>query len=135
MPEEVQDSPESEAETIDSDDERLVLAEIDQLDLVEDAAQSVLNGIVERKRKTWAQNKELKRKIKTDRHSFDVTRQKGGGGKFPKKKRLPKSELKKVTKCNRCGEKGHWAEDCKQLDTRPKKSGAGFVFFTPGLPA
>ena len=38
---------------------------------------------------------------------------------------MNKEQLKKVTKCRRCGVKGHWEEDCKQP---PKSKVQGFSY-------
>ena len=84
-------------------------------------------------RRTWSENRKLKMAHRKDRRHFDDVdgrpdRQKG-------RRRLSIAELKKVTKCANCGEKGHWAEDCKK-PFKPKQnsgnSGNAFVFLGHG---
>ena len=83
-------------------------------------------------RRSWSENKLLKAARKKDRRHFD---DRSSRGKRPaSQRRLPIEELKKVTRCSNCGDKGHWREDCKQpyrskaeREKREKEASA-FVF-------
>lgn len=70
------------------------------------------------KKRSWSENKQLKAARKKDRRHFD---DKDGRPERPvSRRRLPVSELKKITRCSNCGLRGHWREDC----TRPYRSKA-----------
>ena len=48
----------------------------------------------------------------------------------PRKSRLTVDELKLVTRCGKCGQKGHWHKECPNPE-KPRdngKSSVGFVF-------
>ena len=77
------------------------------------------------KRKTWKANKDRKMAAKKDRRVF-------------KKKAWPRlsiADLKEVTKCANCGQKGHWKDECpnpfKAKDPKgspPGKRAISFVY-------
>ena len=114
----------SEPESLDSEGERMILAEINRMNLTEDALHpifAVTKAIKLNRKKTWAENKALKRAIIKDRGHFDKDTRpprvpRSQYIKNDKKKRLSIDQLKKVTKCNNCLQKGHWAKEC----TNPK---------------
>ena len=58
--------PQEDESDLDTEDEVQILAEIDSLDMDETQAEAVL-AEVKAKRKTWAQNKDFKRNMRTDR--------------------------------------------------------------------
>ena len=111
----------AEQET-ESEDEEVILAELDGMNLFEDKVHEVY-AVLESKRRSWKENKIYKANIRKDRGSFSKseagsTAPKGphGGvpGSFERKGRRPKmnkEQLKKITRCRRCLKKGHWAED------------------------
>ena len=95
---------------VSEDDEEFIYFTIEQQGMFEDEATNFLAEWKGRKR-SWAQNKELKAARKKDRRHFEP-----GGDRPPRpesKKRLSIEELKKVTRCRNCQQLGHWKEDCK----------------------
>ena len=58
---------------MDSEGEREVLAELEELNLEEDEALKVYVVLTEGKKKTWAENKQFKLKMKKDRQHSDGT--------------------------------------------------------------
>ena len=130
--------------------EEEILEELDSLDLSEDQVCEVFavlgnHGGFRRKR-SWKENKAFKAEVRKDRGSFvkgddappkghsggtpgfrDHPRgqgqHSGGRGGFRGRDRLSREQLKKISKCNACGKKGHWAAEC------PQKHGmSGFVY-------
>ena len=106
---------------MDSDGEKMVLAEIVKLDVIEDGLQpifAVIDSIKADRKKTWAENKLLKKAITKDRGHFDKDGgayssrpprvPKGDWARRDKKKRLSVDQLKKVTRCANCFQKGYW---------------------------
>lgn len=85
------------------------------------------------KRRTWSENKQLKAAREKDRRHFD---DRSSRPERPAThRRLPVSELKKVTRCSNCGEKGHWKEECDRFyrsrsarEKQEKSQGNAFVF-------
>ena len=68
------DESDSDLESLDSDGERLVLAEIEKLDVVEDGLQpifAVIDSVKADRKKTWAENRLLKKAIAKDRGHFE----------------------------------------------------------------
>ena len=71
------------------------------------------------KRRSWKENKQLKAARKKDRRHFE---DRGSRPSRPaNKRRLSIEELKKVTKCANCQQKGHWREECPH-PPRPRGS-------------
>ncbi|CAE7481054.1 SRR1, partial [Symbiodinium sp. CCMP2456] len=102
-----------EEESDDSDMENL-LAEVDGLD--EGDALDVLAAWEkgrDKPKRTWKENKDRKLAARKDRRVF---------GRDGRRGRLSLEELKKVTKCANCGEKGHWRDECKN-PYRPRPAG------------
>lgn len=95
---------------VDSDGE--LFDELAGMDLDETQAAEVF-AILEKnhfKRRTWKENKDLRKAIKKDRQHFDRMQgpQKGNG----KGKSSTIDRLKAITKCSNCGMKGHWHREC-----------------------
>ena len=89
-----------------------MLDSISQQDLEEDAAMSFVTDWEAKKKRSWSENRAMKNAKKKDRRHFDEP-----DSRPPKpaahRGRLSIQELKKVTRCGNCGQKGHWREDCK----------------------
>ncbi|CAK0825434.1 unnamed protein product, partial [Prorocentrum cordatum] len=125
----------SDVSSMDSDGEAEVWAILESADVGEDDAPAALAAINQERRKTWRQNRDLKRQLKTDRKFYDRSGQGRGsdgrekarrpghgaaGGAFrARKSRLRFAELIKRTRCRVCHQKGHWSREC------PQKQGAG----------
>ena len=91
-----------QVESYDLEDEDIqeLLNDIKEANVTLQELPLVLVGVISQKKKTWAQNKDLKKAIKTDRQHFLKA------GNKPKSK-LTIEQLKLVTKCGKCGEKRH----------------------------
>ena len=118
----------------DAEDMDEVFFNINQQDMTEEEALNFLANLP--KKRTWAENKHLKAAQKKDRRHFD-SRDSRQPRPNPKRK-LSIAELKKVTKCAHCQQRGHWREECPNLH-KPKVignaqnknkdgSGSAFVF-------
>ena len=70
-------------------------------------------------RRTGTENRKMKMAQKKDCRHFDEPESRPERPK--ERRRLSTAELKKVTKCANCGEKGHWVEDCKR-PFKPKQT-------------
>ena len=110
---------------------------MDSLDLDEDEALSFMAEYQGRK-KTWAESRQLKAARKKDRRHFDDP---GGRSSRPSSsRRLSVEELKKVTKCAKCGEKGHWKAECpnapqsKSSFKSKSQSSVAFAFLGEEVP-
>ena len=80
-------------------------------DLDEEQAMNYLADWSEKRRRTWAENKNLKNARKKDRRHFDdVSSRPSKPANL--KGRMPIAQLKAITRCSNCGVKGHWREDC-----------------------
>ena len=117
---------------MDTDDEADILIELARQCPEEADVAAVLAVIQAARRKTWSENKKIKKGHKTDRQrnmrdggSFGAGQQ--SGAFRPKRKRLTISQLKLVTKCGNCGETGHWHKQCPN-PYKPKR-GLGFLLF------
>eukprot|EP00435_Cladocopium_sp_Y103_P035246 s245_g9.t1 len=114
-----EDDEEFEVSSLCTDDEKEILAEIEKLDVDEKAALEIFASI-EREKRTWKENKKLKLAQKKDRRHFAdrESRPYGGSGHKSSTGRPRRSAnidaIKKVSRCSNCGERGHWAEDCKK---------------------
>ena len=96
-----------------------MLRELDALDLEEDEAQEAFAVLEGGKRRSWAENRRLKQVLRKDRAGAMQApeRQKpsesGGKGQGKERKRLTVAELKLVSRCANCGQKGHWKAECR----------------------
>ena len=116
-------------DSIDSHSANAIFAEIEEMDLDEDKGREVLAALVNVRKKTWSENKKIKRGVKKDRRFFDSSSASSArpkGQKGTPRNRLSVDQLKLVTRCGNCGEKGHWHKECKN-PPRPKQPSA-FVF-------
>ena len=140
------DGDDDDDDEISSDFENDVLKEVDAMALDENEIFQTYAAVLGQRRKTWSENKALKRAIATDRQfgtrrelvdgaapsGASAARKGSGKGRGP---RIPVDKLKAITKCRNFGEKGHWEREC----TKPKKvlpppSGmVGFVSPLTGL--
>ena len=109
-----EDSGEEEIESLGSEDVQDILAEVEKLDLAEEEAMEVFLAL-EKEKKSWKENRKLKMARKRDRRHFA-----GKPAGIERRPRLSTEQLKRVSRCSNCGEKGHWAEDC----SRPYRSKA-----------
>ena len=126
-------------EESDSEDDELethmVLAELGEMDLDEEEAMEVYQATGQ---KTWAQNKHLKQLARTDRQSADRraqgldppppprrgTSREERRMKGTQRPRLSIEQLKKISKCANCGQKGHWRAECTN-PYKPRADGKG----------
>jgi ribosomal protein L32 len=117
-----EDALEQGSEDIDTEDENMILAEIDGQDIDEYEVPEILAVLQKQKKRTWAENKTFKQSIKKDRQfgmkSDSVASERPSGASDKKgyggRKRLSVDQLKLVTKCGNCGEKGHWHKECSK---------------------
>eukprot|EP00971_Amphidinium_carterae_P237816 4721326-Amphidinium_carterae.1 len=97
--------------------------ELEQLDLEEGEAQEVFAAIETEKSKnkrSWAENRVMKAAVKKDRSGSQraafgagtMARGSGSGKGKGKGKRLSISELKLISRCANCGQRGHWRAEC-----------------------
>lgn len=93
------------------EDEDLMLFAIEESDLQEGEALSFVADWGNKKR-SWKENRQWKAARKKDRRHFDSreSRPRRPDGQ----RRLSVEELKRVTRCANCGQRGHWREDCTQ---------------------
>ena len=112
-------SPREELDSASEDDCILFAMQSQELD--EDAAMSFLTAWNPDQKRTWSQNKAFKMARRKDRRHFE---DRGSRPERPHgRRRLSVAELKKVTKCRRCQQIGHWEEDCKN-EPKPKNNSA-----------
>ena len=98
---------------------------------------ALLDSKPDRKRRTWKENKLFKAEARKDRGSFvkgsgtEAPRGASGGppgarsttqapfrGRFRgSRPKLSREQMKKVSRCRLCDQKGHWAEDCPNAST------------------
>jgi ribosomal protein L32 len=91
------------SEGIDTEDENMILAEIDGQDVGEYEVPEILAVLQEQK-------KSMKSDSAASGRPSGASDKKGYGGR----KRLSVDQLKLVTKCGNCGEKGHWHKECSK---------------------
>ena len=115
--EEDDDQEDDDVSTLNEEDENDILAEIEKLDLDEHKAMEVFVTL-EKEKRTWKENKKLKLAQKKDRRHFTDRESrpfsKGYGGRGRSKKGMNTDALRKVSRCGNCGDRGHWAEDCRK---------------------
>ena len=134
--EETSRDTQSSDEESQSLDEESLYKELEALDLTEDQAVQVFAVLESRpKRRTWKQNKEYKADLKKNRQSFTKgeTGMPGASSSSStshgkSRRSMNRDELKKVTRCRRCGQKGHWEEDCKSPPKGGAKKGGAVAF-------
>ena len=112
--EDLGDDDEQTSSSIASEDQKDILAEIERMDLDEKTAMEVFVTL-EKEKRTWKENKKLKLAQKKDRRHFTDKgsrpyRPSGGRPRKP----MNVDAIKKVSRCSNCGERGHWAEDCRK---------------------
>ena len=98
----------------DSPDDMEILEELSDMNFTENRAP--------RHRRTWKENKKFKAELRKDRKGFTKGGTYEGRGDAPRNPSRPPGgrhgisceQLKKVSRCNLCGRRGHWAEDCRQ---------------------
>ena len=127
-------------------DDEEVLAELEALDLYEDQVCEVFavldgNGAF-KKRRTWKENRLMKAEMRKDRGSIvkgsdapprghggglpggrDYHRGRDGRGAPRGRGAMSREQLKKVSRCRGCGQKGHWVAECPN-----KGASSGFVY-------
>ena len=122
---------------IDSEDEAMILFELDKLNVSEEECSKVWAVLEQGRRRTWKENKDLRRSIRKDRQHFDRTAASTSSTSSAHNRRLPIDKLKLVTKCAKCGQKGHWARECpnpaqprSSQQHEARSSSSAFVFST-----
>ena len=148
-----EEESESESESVMEEGEvEDIIKSIDEKDLSEDdcfwvytlvmVERSKVKAFHKNKKRTWKQSKDLKKAMAKDRSFFDRRRNQPPNQRPVRagKKRLSIVQLKKVSRCGNCGERGHWhKERPKPHKPRPKsksgffvsasgRGGSGFVF-------
>ncbi|CAE7735919.1 unnamed protein product [Symbiodinium sp. CCMP2592] len=147
------DAPVYLADDDGDDDDELsdeeVLAELEALDLFEDQVCEVFavldGGGGFKKKRTWKENRLMKAEMKKDRGSFikgSDAPPRGHGGGLPGGRDgargrewrgggrgrggMSREQLKKISKCRGCGQKGHWVAECPNKGKTAAVS--GFVY-------
>ncbi|CAK0909117.1 unnamed protein product, partial [Prorocentrum cordatum] len=138
----------SDVSSMNSEGEMAVWAVLETADAGEDDAPAALAAINQERRKTWKDNKDLKRRLKVGRKFFDRSGARGTDGREkprssgrraanctfrPRGNRLPLAELIKRTWCRLCHESGHWSKGPPNMPgssapraARPPKGGSHF---------
>eukprot|EP00971_Amphidinium_carterae_P352622 6492679-Amphidinium_carterae.1 len=145
---------EEDAESWTSSLEEAVYAEVSQLDLDEAEAEQVWAAVEQAreqakpKRRTWMDNKKFKTAIRRDRSGvLGMLRSAGAAGaqgstgqattsnppidrdrrgQNPQRKRMTITELKLVSRCANCGQRGHWKAECTN-PYKPKERSTNLV--------
>ena len=108
----VDENAPEEGDLLDSDAFDDVFYAIQHMNLDEDEALSFVADWQKRKR-TWSENKELKNAMRKDRRHFDEPAGRAARDPAPPHRRKKNiAELKRITRCANCGEKGHWKAEC-----------------------
>ena len=103
-----------EVSSLATQDQEDILVEIEKMDLDEKVAVEVFVAL-EKERRSWKENKKLKLAQRKDRRHFADRSSRPYGAPRQKGRRSMNVEaIKKVSRCSNCGERGHWAEDCKK---------------------
>lgn len=109
------------------------MAELEKQDLTEAHAQEVFAELIHAKRKTWQESRSLKQNVKKGRQRHVRVDEVGPSHReSPRRPRLSIEKLKLVTRCGRCGERGHWHRKCKnppKLRAAPSVAASG----SPGV--
>ena len=108
---------------------------LDHADLSEEQAVEVF-AILERqqhRRRTWKENKDLKKAMRKDRQHFDRLETPHPNPKGAGKGKSNLDRLKSVTRCSICQKKGHWHRECPDRDSasssgKASASMSSFVF-------
>lgn len=108
---------------------------LDHADLSEEQAVEVF-AILERqqhRRRTWKENKDLKKAMRKDRQHFDRLETPHPNPKGAGKGKSNLDRLKSVTRCSICQRKGHWHRECPDRDSasssgKASASMSSFVF-------
>ena len=95
----------------DDEDVEAIFLEIEKGDMTEEAAMAFLAEHDNKKRKSWNDNRLLKAARKKDRRHFDDPSSRAG--KPRNRREMTTAELKKITRCANCLQKGHWHEECR----------------------
>ena len=103
-----------EVSSLATQDQEDILVEIEKMDLDEKVAVEVFVAL-EKEKRSWKENKKLKLAQRKDRRHFADRSSRPYGAPRQKGRRSMNVEaIKKVSRCSNCGERGHWAEDCKK---------------------
>eukprot|EP00435_Cladocopium_sp_Y103_P033995 s1227_g8.t1 len=101
-----------EGDLLDTDAVDDVFFAIQHMSLDEDEALSFVADW-QKRRRSWSENKELKNAMKKDRRHFDEPTSRAPRDPAPPHRRKKNiAELKRITRCAKCGEKGHWRAEC-----------------------
>ena len=100
----------SEDSAIGSQDWREIVNEVEKMDLDEHQVTEVFMAM-EKEKRTWKENKKLKLARRKDRRHFSGGYKKGEG-RDRGGPNISVDQMKRISRCSNCGDKGHWAEDC-----------------------
>ena len=109
---------EVESSSMASQDWQEIMQEVEKMDLDEHQVTEVFVAM-EKEKRTWKENKKLKLARRKDRRHFSGGLKKNDGRERGDQ-RPSVDQMKRISRCGNCGEKGHWAEDC----VRPYRSKA-----------
>jgi hypothetical protein len=122
---ESEDEPTDEGLT--TSDVEVLIAELAGQDLDEIEITETWAALEDKKRRTWKEGKATKREMKKSRKFYDMKDK--AGMRTMKRRQMPIDELKKISKCANCGEKGHWHKECTKPHRPKQKSDVnGFTF-------
>ena len=117
---------EIESSSMASQDWMEIMQEVEKMDLDEHQVTEVFVAM-EKERRTWKENKKLKLARRKDRRHFSGGPRKADGRERGDSKPSV-DQMKRISRCGNCGEKGHWAEDCvrpyRSKADRPAQEGA-----------
>ncbi len=119
-----EDDVTEEHDSEEDDDADEIFLAIENEDMTEDAVMSFLaDWDSKKKKRTWAESKQLKAARRKDRRHFEDPGERAG--KPRNRRNLSTAELKKITRCANCLQKGHWHEECKN-PYKPRPNAQGF---------